>query len=344
MINGQILRELFQAIEDKNDPRIFEALLKLIQMEREKKNFALANELTKMLPPDFNKRIRKTRNRTLVSFNIPKDTTRDIPLLEIKNFSLKSSQLVVSERITNVLNQIILEQQKREILDIYYLKPISRLLFFGPPGCGKTLAVKILSSTLHIPVVYVRFDGLISSYLGETSANLKKVFDFVADGDWILFFDEFDAIGKSREDYHENGEMRRLINSFLQQIDNYEGHAIIICATNFYENLDPALWRRFHELVFFGLPDVELREKMFTLFLSNIMKKRLDYEKFAMLTENMSGADIESICVRALKNGALTGREIVNENLYFEIEEQHLRNKFKTQFMYKKETLNSTIK
>ena len=250
MIKGEILRELFKSLDGQNELEIYNALIKLIKYERERKNYALANELNEMIPNYLRAYQKKKRSSTLVSFNIPKDSSRDIPLLEIKNFKIDGNQLIVSETIRQSLNRFITEYNKKHILKIYNLDSISKLLFFGPPGCGKTLSAQLLSSQLHLPLVYVRFDGLISSYLGETSANLKKVFDFVSDGSWILFFDEFDAIGKTRQDMNDNGEMKRVINSFLQQLDNYKGEAIIICATNFYESLDPAIWRRFDDILF----------------------------------------------------------------------------------------------
>ena len=227
-------------------------------------------------------------------------------------------RVILSPKVSTQLDQIILENKKDEILEIYNLKPMRKLLFFGSPGCGKTLAAKLVCSQLHVPMVYVRFDGLISSYLGETSSNLKKVFDFVSEGEWVLFFDEFDAIGKTREDYHDNGEMKRVINDFLQMIDNYEGKAIIICATNFYQSIDPALWRRFDEIIYFDLPTINERQQMFELFLSNTTKKNIDNEDLAIKTDSFSGSDIESLCIRVTKKAIFENREVNHSDILSE--------------------------
>lgn len=333
MIKGEILRELFKSLNSQNEIDIYNVLIKLIKYEKERKNYALADELNNMIPKRFKANNRRRRSRTLLSFNIPKDSSRDIPLLEIKNFNINGNQLIVSDGIKNSLDRIIIEYNKKHILRIYNLNNISKLLFFGPPGCGKTLSAHLLSSQLHLPLVYVRFDGLISSYLGETSANLKKVFDFVSEGNWILFFDEFDAIGKTRQDMHDNGEMKRVINSFLQQLDNYKGEALIICATNFYESLDPAIWRRFDDILFFNYPTKDLRIKLLKLFLNDFPIKKINYDILAEQMDGMSCADIEQVCLRIIKNSLIQESQIETKDITIQTNIQMEKNKFKTKFL-----------
>ncbi|MBD3342382.1 MAG: AAA family ATPase [Candidatus Lokiarchaeota archaeon] len=333
MLKAELLRELFRSLDKQNEHEIHNALRNLIKFERERKNYALANELNEMIPKRFRRHKDKNRSRTLLNFNIPRDPTREIPLLDIKSFTIEPKQLIVPLKIKRDLNQIINQYNKRHVLEIYNLKNISKILFFGPPGCGKTLSAKLISSQLHLPLVYVRFDGLISSYLGETSANLRQVFDFVSDGDWILFFDEFDVIGKTRQDMNDNGEMKRVINSFLQQLDNYEGNAIIICATNFHISLDPAIWRRFDEMIFFDLPNTEDRIEMFKLFLNKYPHKDIDYEDLSERTSQMSGADIEQICTRSIKKSVIEESELTKTDLINEIKNQKVKNKYKTSFL-----------
>ncbi len=111
-----------------------------------------------------------------------------------------------------------------------------------------------LSRELGVPLLVVRFDAVVSSLLGETAANLRKVFDYVARGVWVVLFDEFDAIGRSRDDSTEHGELKRVVNAFLQMLDRFSGRSLIVAATNFEQALDPALWRRFDEIVRFERP------------------------------------------------------------------------------------------
>jgi len=232
--------------------------------------------------------------------------------LEIKKFKKDWTDLVITTKIRNSLESIIEENNKREILAVYGLKPKKTLLFFGPPGCGKTLTAQVLSGILGYPMIYIRFDGVISSYLGETAGNLRKIFDFIKDGRWIIFFDEFDVIGKQRDDPFEHGEMKRVVNNFLQMIDNYSGESIIICATNHQHLLDPALWRRFDDIILFDIPNKENRIKLIKRNLRSVRTISLDYILLADNMKGMSPADIEMICLNAIKRNILDGKGIIS--------------------------------
>ncbi len=128
------------------------------------------------------------------------------------------------------------------VLEANGLVPIRRVIFCGPSGCGKTAMAEAMSAELAIPMLYVRFDAVVSSLLGETAANLRKVFEYARRGQWVLFFDEFDAIGRSRDDTTEHGEIKLVLNSFLQIVDNFDGRSLVIAATNFEQVLDPAVY------------------------------------------------------------------------------------------------------
>src|SRR5690606_14545412 len=114
----------------------------------------------------------------------------------------------------------------------YGLKPVSRLLFFGPPGCGKTVTAEALAGELGLPWVRVRFDGVVSSFLGETAANLRKVFEFIEQGRYVALFDEVDALAKDRNDPADHGELKRVVNAFLTMLESHTGSSILIAATN----------------------------------------------------------------------------------------------------------------
>jgi SpoVK/Ycf46/Vps4 family AAA+-type ATPase len=210
------------------------------------------------------------------------------------------------------LENIIEENDKKEILNAYGLKPKQKLMFFGPPGCGKTLTAQVLSGILGYPLIYIRFDGVISSYLGETAGNLRKIFDYIRDGKWIVFFDEFDVIGKQRDDPFEHGEMKRVVNNFLQMIDNFSGESIIICATNHQHLLDPALWRRFDEILLFDIPNKENRIKLIRRNLRSFRTASIDYPSIAEKMGGMSPADIEMICLNAIKRNILDNKGTIS--------------------------------
>ena len=143
------------------------------------------------------------------------------------------------------------------------MKPKQRILLCGPPGTGKTLSAKIISSVIGYPLVYVLFDSIISSFLGQTASNLRKIFNFIEDGKYVVLFDEFDMVGKKRDDPQEHGEIKRVVNNFMQMLDNYNGDSIIVAATNHQQLLDTAVWRRFDEVLLFDLPNTQQRKKLF---------------------------------------------------------------------------------
>ena len=160
--------------------------------------------------------------------------------------------MVIPPKVQVELEQVVKEYAYADELIGAGLKPKQRLLFYGPPGCGKTLAARVLAGVLGYPLAIVRFDAVVSSLLGETASNLRRVFEFVQPGNWVVLFDEFDAIGKDRDNPFEHGELKRLVNTLLQLMDSFTGQSLLIAATNHEALLDSAIWRRFEAIVPFS--------------------------------------------------------------------------------------------
>jgi len=211
------------------------------------------------------------------------------------------------------LSNILDEFRKSEILKTHGLTPKRKLLFCGPPGCGKTLCTEVISGEIGLPLLYTRFDAIVSSYLGETSANLRKVFDYAANGRWIVLFDEFDAIGKARDDSHEHGEIKRVVNSFLQLLDGFHAPSLVIAATNHEHMLDPALWRRFDEIIYFPRPSIHDTRKLLAMTIKNFPHLGLDLKLLASRMKGMSHADIERICFDAIKNCIINDKDHLDQ-------------------------------
>jgi len=188
--------------------------------------------------------------------------------------------------------------------------PTRRVLFYGPPGCGKTLAAKTLAAEIGIPMLYVRFDSLISSYLGETSSNIRKVFEYAKNDSWVIFFDEFDAIGRSRSDESEHGEIKRVVNAFLQQIDSYKGRSLIVAATNYEQSLDYAIWRRFDETIRFDMPTNKEKMKLFSLKIKKFKGPDYALEQYLDNLKQFSHSDIERISQIIMKQCILEGKKM----------------------------------
>lgn len=153
--------------------------------------------------------------------------------------------LVLSELNLRACRELIEEQQRASVLRSHSLEPRHRILLSGPPGNGKTSLAEAIAESLALPFFVVRYEAMIGSYLGETAARLKRVFDYARTTPCVLFFDEFDAVGKERGDEHETGEIKRVVTSLLMQMDDLPSYTIAIAATNHSELLDRAVWRRF---------------------------------------------------------------------------------------------------
>ncbi len=278
----------------------------IIKEEEMKKNNLLAKDLKNIL--DYENNISNSK-----FLKLPLDNERGLPLLEIRKSKKDWTDLVVTNKIRQLLENIIEENNKRDILNVYGLRPKQKIMFFGPPGCGKTLSAQVLSGIMGYPLIYVRFDGVISSYLGEISGNLRKIFDFIKDGKWIVLFDEFDIIGKQRDDPYEHGEMKRVVNNFLQMIDGFFGESIVICATNHQYLLDFAIWRRFDEIIFFDIPNKENRIKLLKRNLRSFRTSSIDYQMLAEKMDGMSPADIEMICINTIKRNILDNKGFISD-------------------------------
>lgn len=153
--------------------------------------------------------------------------------------------LVLAESTRDACRELIEEQHRHSLLRSYNLEPRNRVLLAGEPGNGKTSLAESIAHALMVPFVVARYDGLIASYLGETASRLNKLFEYVRTRACVLFFDEFDTIGKERGDVHETGEIKRVVSSLLLQIDALPSHVVVVTATNHPELLDRAVWRRF---------------------------------------------------------------------------------------------------
>ena len=166
----------------------------------------------------------------------------------------KFTDLVLPNDVVKISEQFIQEQFRVDLLRSYGLEPRSRVLLIGPPGNGKTTLAEAYAEALMLPLFVVKYDSLIGAYLGETASRLRKLMDYVSSRRCILFFDEFETLGKERGDTHETGEIKRVVSSLLLQIDNLPNHVIVIAATNHPEFLDRAVWRRFQIKMTLPLP------------------------------------------------------------------------------------------
>jgi SpoVK/Ycf46/Vps4 family AAA+-type ATPase len=248
--------------------------------------------------------------------NLPRDKERNAVLIEVSEPRRQFEDLVLAPSVRDTLDRIVLERRRADLLGSHGLRPVAKVLFCGPPGCGKTVAAEVLARELYLPLGTVRFDAVVSSYLGETAANLRKVFEFARARPLVLLFDEFDAIGKHRTAFDEHGELKRVVNSFLQLLDSFHAETLTVAATNHQGLLDSALWRRFDEIVFFPKPSRDEIEKLLTRqFRQLTVARSIRLGELARSLEGLSHADVERIAQDAIKQTLLGGREQIDPDI-----------------------------
>jgi SpoVK/Ycf46/Vps4 family AAA+-type ATPase len=324
MPSGDALRRLFKSYKQLDADGFHAAAYELINEEKQKKHNILARDLQRILENGNGKSVNNYQISELQ--RLPKDTERGTLLFDIKTPTKYLSDIVLDEKLQQQVGEIIDEFNYSEVLLTHGMSSRRKLLFAGPPGCGKTLCSQIIASELGLPMLYTRFDAVISSYLGETASNLRKVFDFAQSGTWVVFFDEFDAIGKSRDDLSEHGELKRVVNTFLQLLDGFGSDSLFIAATNHESLLDNALWRRFDDILFFDKPNPEQIRKLLNIKLASFSHKKLDVEPFLQDMKGWSHADVEHVCIDSMKMAVLSQREEITNDLFKKaIEKQKYR-------------------
>ena len=183
------------------------------------------------------------------------------------------ASLFLAQTIRAACHELIEEQRRADVLRAHGLEPRHRVLLLGPPGNGKTSLAESLAFELALPLFAVRYDAVVTSYLGETAQRLRRLFDFVRTEPCVLFFDEFDSIGKERGDLHETGEIKRVVTTLLLQFDDLPSYCVLAAATNHPELLDRATWRRFQIKLELGRPSDDQMTEYFAQRLKEFDEK-----------------------------------------------------------------------
>ncbi|MFC0206678.1 MULTISPECIES: AAA family ATPase [Sphingomonadales] len=233
-------------------------------------------------------------------------------LVHVSHSDTRLADMTLTEAIRARLSRLVVQQQNRERLREFGQHPSSKLLLVGPPGSGKTLTASALAGELHLPLFTVRLEGVITRFLGESAGKLRLIFNQIAQMRGVYLFDEFDAIGGKRGAANEVGEMRRVLNSFLQFLEEANAtDSVVVAATNHPELLDRALVRRFDEIIEYGLPDASGIKAMMRHRLGRMAGRSLGWEKILPLTEGLSQAELARVADEATKEAILAGRKTV---------------------------------
>ena len=311
MASGKLLRQLIKTGAEGNHDVFRQVSEEVIREERAKHHHLLANDLEKIL---YGRTKSSGSRNFLLRENVPTDRERNLPLLQMKEPFKRLEDVILSDENSSLLNEILQEHHRSELLKSNGLYPADKLLFCGLPGCGKTLTAEVLASEIALPLAVVRIDSVISSYLGETAANLRQVFDFISTIPMVVLFDEFDALAKERADEADHGELKRVVNAFLQMIDAYEGKSLLVAATNHERILDTAVWRRFDEVLVFDPPNLEQLQRLLVVKLRGLRREfETDDASIVGLFKGMAHANVERVLRRAAKDMVLSGKEFLSE-------------------------------
>lgn len=290
------------------------AVEEFIAEEKRKSHHVIARDLERLLNGGGEiRRLQPIRSLFAWEADVPKDGDRGLPLLQVREPMAELDRLVLAPETRESLDRFVRENAQGELLRLHGVAPPTRLLLCGPPGCGKTTAAEGVASALRLPFAVVRFDVLVSSYLGETSANLRRIFDFIGQRPMVVLFDEFDGIGKHRGDDLEHGELKRVVNAFLQMLDAFRGESILVAATNHEGLLDPALWRRFDEIAYLDRPAPEARLALLRAALRQVgVDPSVEWDALVRSTDGMAHADIERAAIIAIRATILENKHRVS--------------------------------
>lgn len=238
MARADLLCELIKFGLMKDDASFRKAAEAICAEERSKQHVVLANKISELLS---NSQHRIEKNTQVVSSSNGITSSLFQEKIPVKRFD----SLLLSENIYKSCKSLVNEQLRADLLRSYGLEPRNKVLLIGPPGNGKTSLAEAIAEALMVPLLTVRYENIIGAYLGETASRLSKLFEYVKTRHCVLFFDEFDTIGKERGDQHETGEIKRVVSSLLMQIDALPSYVVTVAATNHDGLLDQAVWRRF---------------------------------------------------------------------------------------------------
>lgn len=294
--------------------------LQIAASEARQGHTLLANDIRLMLTNEKQKKKQAT-NQSIVALD-------GLLLSETPKEGL--SQLVVDSSLEARLRQTILEYRQMDKLKFHNLTPRRKLLLIGPSGTGKTMTSRILSHELRLPLFIVQTEGIVSKYLGETGAKLRQIFDLMKSQTGVYMFDEFDAIGSDRSLDNEIGEIRRVLNAFLQFIEQDVSDCIIIAATNNQQLLDKALYRRFDDILFYDLPNDSQRKILIKNILNAFADTAFAWDEAVADSAGLCHADIKLACLDSIKEAILTDQLSVNStdlSKFFKFRKEGIQNK-----------------
>lgn len=308
MASADQLKALIKSHLEGDNQRFFSVAMQIAAHEAKLGHGKLAEEMRALID--------EAKRRSDAGQPVPISRPRGelANLLAVSYPKVRLGEMILDDKLAQQIQRVIREQRHAARLLKHGLFPRRKLLLVGPPGTGKTLTASVLAGELGIPLFQIRLDGLITKYMGETAAKLRQVFEATEHTRGVYFFDEFDAIGSQRGLANDVGEIRRVLNSFLQMIEQDRSHSLIVAATNHAEILDRALFRRFDDVLHYDLPDESQIAALLKTRLSRFADKSVSWDRLAKDATGLNYAEVTRAADEALKAALIDERDCLKES------------------------------
>ena len=306
MAAAEQIKSLIKSFGDGDESRFYATAMQIAASEARQGHTSFAQELKKLIEKAKRERsLSFLDSKKTVSISAPKRELHE--LIEVFQPRIKLGDMVLAPVVKEAIDKLITEQKKWELLKKHNLTPRRKLLLTGAPGTGKTMTAQAIAGELGIVVYIIRLDGLMSKYMGESISKLRLIFDAMLDHRAVYLFDEFDSIGSHRNQGQDVGEIKRVLNSFLINIEKDQSNSIIIAATNLPDALDKALFRRFDDVIYYPLPNekqiidiIKKSTRGFSFF------QKINYRNLAKIAEGLNYSDIVKSCEETIKEMILS--------------------------------------
>ena len=305
MATAEQIKSLLRSHANNDSEHFYAIALQVAAAEAKNGHRALAFDIRDIVD-------KARRSKIASNNNLPKELNS---LVYSEASEVTKSSLVLTEKLNERIERVILEFRQREKLKSHGLEHRRKILLSGPPGTGKTMTAKVLAHELKMPLYIIQIDRLVTKFMGETSAKLRQIFDLIKDSQGVYLFDEFDAIGAERSRDNDVGEMRRVLNAFLQFIELDKSDSLIIAATNNIDLLDHALFRRFNDVLHYDYPDDASKKRLVQNVLTSFISKSFGWKTVLHQAKNLSHAELVASCNDAIKEVILMGHSKVNAAL-----------------------------
>lgn len=318
MATSSQLKSLVESYAQGDEDRFYTCAMRIAAHEARSGHGKLAKELRDIIDAAKQKKEKIALSQKTLPMVRPKGELAN--LLSASYPKARLSEMILDDEVSERIDRIIKEQRRGEELRSHGLAPRRKFLLLGPPGTGKTMTASALAGELNLPLFVIRLDGVITKFMGETSAKLRLVFEAINRHRGVYLFDEFDSIGTMRVSTNDVGEIRRILNSFLQFIDQDDSDSMILAATNHPDILDYALFRRFDDVIEYNLPGKTIRLKLLENRLAGFCDPEFHFEKLAKKFDGLSHAEINRASEDSIKDSIINNKKDVT----LEIVEQML--------------------